>query len=152
MLAGLAGPPDGWRTSSPVRTDGGQDRPPRPRGSFSSELTTRERAVAEDPEARGPEEEAAHRRGLKFRRRDDYAINLFREAKANLADVHRVDRILLELGRFYDPLAGGAIVDLATRIRIVEALRAGRTEDAVRLLDERLALYTKFEGEGRSQD
>ncbi len=96
-----------------------------------------------------------HRRGLKFRRRDDYAINLFREAKANLSDVSRVDRILLELGRFYDPLAGGAIVDVATRIRIVEALRAGRTQEALRLLEERLALYTKFdagpEGEGRSE-
>ena len=92
-----------------------------------------------------PEEQASHRRGLRFRRRDDHAVNLFREAKANLGDVRRVDRILLELGRFYDPLAGGAIVDLPTRIRIVEALRAGRAEEALRLLDERLALYTQFD-------
>src|SRR5438093_7892810 len=43
------------------------------------------------------------RRGLKFRRRDDYAVELFREAQANLGDLRRVDRILLELGRFYNP-------------------------------------------------
>lgn len=109
--------------------------------------------MAEEP-AHGPGQEESHRRGLKFRRRDDYAVNLFREAKANLGDVGRVDHILLELGRFYDPLAGGAIVDLPTRVRIVEALRRGHAEEALRLLDERLALYTKFEagsaGEGES--
>ncbi len=111
--------------------------------------------MVEEPNRQDSGEETMHRRGLKFRRRDDYAVNLFREAKANLSDVSRVDRILLELGRFYDPLAGGAIVDVATRIRIVEALRAGRTQEALRLLEERLALYTKFdvgpEGEGRSE-
>ncbi len=102
--------------------------------------------MSEDREARGPREGEGDRRGLRFRRRDDHAVNLFREAKAHLTDVPRVDRILLELGRFYDPLAGGAIVDMRTRVTIVEALRAGRTEDALRLLDERFALYTKFEG------
>ena len=100
--------------------------------------------MAEEP-ARGPGQEESHRRGLRFRRRDDHAVNLFREAKANLDDVSRVDRILLELGRFYDPLAGGAIVDMKTRVKIVEALRAGRADEALSLLDERLALYTKFD-------
>lgn len=106
---------------------------------------TRVILMPEEPTPPGPDDEATHRRGLKFRRLDDYAFNLFREAKANLDDVSRVDRILLELGRFYDPLAGGAIVDLPTRIRIVEALRAGRQEEALYLLDQRLALYIKFD-------
>lgn len=101
--------------------------------------------VVEESNPQGSEEEARQRGSLKFRRRDDYAINLFREAKANLGEVSRVDRMLLELGRFYDPLMGGAIVDLETRVRIVNALRAGRTEEAERLLDERLALYTRFD-------
>src|SRR3972149_2283478 len=104
---------------------------------------TRAILMAEEP-ARGPGQEESHRRGLKFRRRDDHAVNLFREAKANLDDVNRVDRILLELGRFYDPLAGGAIVDMETRVKIVEALRAGRAEEARSLLDERRGLYTKL--------
>jgi hypothetical protein len=107
--------------------------------------------MPEHGEGRGPRDEEGDRRGLKFRRRDDHAVNLFREAKANLGDVARVDRILLELGRFYDPLAGGAIVDFTTRVKIVEALRAGRAEEAERLLDERLALYTKFDAGGEEK-
>jgi len=33
-----------------------------------------------------PEEERQHRRGLKFRKREDYAIELFRQAQASLGD------------------------------------------------------------------
>src|SRR2546428_337542 len=65
------------------------------------------------------------RRGLRSRRRDDHALDLFRRAEANLADVRQVDRILLELGRFYNPLTNRPIVDLATRRSIVERLGAG---------------------------
>ena len=61
------------------------------------------------------EAEGRHRRGLKFRKREDYAVELFREAEAHLSDIARVDRILLELGRFYNPLLNGPIVDLGTR-------------------------------------
>lgn len=88
-----------------------------------------------------------HRRNLKFRKRDDHAIELFREAKSHLADIVRVSRILVELGRYYNPLANGPIVDLATRRRIVELLEASQPEEARRLLDERLALYATMEEE-----
>ena len=96
----------------------------------------------DDPEAR------RHRRELKFRKRDDYAVELFREAQAHLDDVARVDRILLQLGRFYNPFVNEPIVDLATRRQIVELLRASRPEDARRLLDERLSLYARFDDDG----
>ncbi len=59
-----------------------------------------------------------------------------------------MDRILLELGRFYNPLLNGPIVDLATRRRIVELLEASRGEEARRLLDERLSLYAGFDEPG----
>src|SRR5215475_439842 len=94
-----------------------------------------------------PTETERHRRGLRFRKRDDYAVELFKEARAHLDDIARVDRILLELGKFYNPLVHGPIVDLGTRRRIVEHLQASRTEDARRLLDERLALYARVEQE-----
>lgn len=45
-------------------------------------------------------------------KRDDYALDLFREIEAHLADIPRVDRLLLELGRFYNPLTDGPIVPL----------------------------------------
>jgi hypothetical protein len=103
----------------------------------------------EDPE-RG-QEERRHRRGLRFRKREDHAVELFREAREHLDDVARVDRILLQLGRFYNPFANDAIVDPITRRRILESLEASRPEEARRLLDERLALYARFDEQGDSQ-
>ena len=85
------------------------------------------------------------RRALRSRRRDDHGLDLFREAEANLADVRQVDRILLELGRCYNPLTNGPIVSLATRREIVELLEAGETEEAARLLDEQLRLYARID-------
>ncbi len=90
-------------------------------------------------------EERRHRQGLKFRKREDYAVELFREAQAHLDDVARVDRILLELGRFYNPFVNGPIVDLATRRRILALLQASRGEEARQLLDERLSLYASLD-------
>ena len=81
------------------------------------------------------------RKGLRSRRRDDPALDLFRQAESNLSDVRQVDRILLELSRCYNPLTNQPIVDLATRRSIVERLQAGRVDEARHLLDECLARY-----------
>jgi hypothetical protein len=91
-----------------------------------------------------PEKYVALRRGLRSRRRDDFALNLFREVETSLADPRKVDRLLLELGRCYNPLTNAPIVDLPTRRRIVELLRAGDQDQAGRLLNERLALYARW--------
>ncbi len=91
-------------------------------------------------------DDGRHRRGLKFRRRDDYAVELFREAEANLGDLRRVDRILLELGRFYNPYINAPIVDLTTRRRIIELLERAEVAEARRLLQERLTLYSQAPG------
>ena len=80
------------------------------------------------------------RRG-KLRKRDDEAIDLFREALAYLGDVPRVKRILLELGRFYNPVSNGPTVDPAARRQVVELLEAGRPEEAGRVLDDCLRRY-----------
>lgn len=90
-----------------------------------------------------PSREAAFRRGLKFRRRDDYAVELFKEALDHLDDLDRVGRILLTLSRFYNPYVDQPIVDLATRRSVVEALGAGETGQARGLLEERLRLYAR---------
>ncbi|HEY3066918.1 MAG TPA: hypothetical protein VGL09_14080 [Methylomirabilota bacterium] len=73
----------------------------------------------------------------------DYAVDLFHEAEQNLADVARVNRILLELGRFYNPLTDGAIVPLAMRQRIVGLLERGDHEEAATLLRDLLSAYTR---------
>jgi hypothetical protein len=95
-----------------------------------------------DPVGSGdPDDERRLRRGLKFRKRDDHAVELFHEALDKLVDVPRVNRILLELGRFYNPYTNEPIVDLATRKRIVGLLEAGDPNTARRVLIERLDRY-----------
>ncbi|MBI1846659.1 MAG: hypothetical protein HY294_03250 [Candidatus Rokubacteria bacterium] len=90
-------------------------------------------------------EEERHRRGLRFRKREDHAVELFTEAREHLDDRARVDRVLVQLGRFYNPTLDQPIVDVVTRRGVLEALEAGDVESARRLLDERLALYTGTE-------
>ena len=98
--------------------------------------------MAEDsPEAR------AYRRGFRQKdKRDDYALDLFEEARAKLGtDAARVEQILRELSRLYNPLADGPIVDLPTRARIMALLEAGRMADAAALLEERYQRYAPLD-------
>ena len=81
------------------------------------------------------------RRGLRSRRRDDHALDLFRQIEANLADTQFVGRMLLELSRCYNPLTNGPIVRFDTRRAIVELLEAGNRAQAERLLNACLAEY-----------
>jgi FdhD protein len=101
--------------------------------------------AAQSPEAR------AYRRGFRQKsRRDDYALDLFDEARAKLAsDPARVDRILRELARLYNPLADGPLVDLDTRARIMTLLERGRHEQAEALLDTRYRLYAPHDDTAR---
>ena len=89
----------------------------------------------------------AYRRGFRQKnRRDDYALDLFQEARAKLtSDPTRVGRILAELARLYNPLADGPVVDLATRGRIMTLLGADRVSEAEALLDERYRLYAPLD-------
>jgi hypothetical protein len=89
------------------------------------------------------DEDSGHRRRLKFRQRDDHAVELFEEARIRLDDPDRVNRILLELGKFYNPYTDAPIVDLATGRRILEALEAGDRATASALLEARLTAYTR---------
>jgi hypothetical protein len=97
---------------------------------------------ASDPVGpRDPDDERRLRRGLKFRKRDDHAVELFREALGKLTDLPRVSRILLELGRFYNPYTNEPIVDLDTRKRVVGLLEIGDAASAARIITERLDRY-----------
>lgn len=98
--------------------------------------------MADETGVGDPEGERRHRRGLKFRQRDDHAVELFREALAKLDDSARVARILLELGRFYNPYANEPIVDPRVRRDVLESLDRGDQATARRLVEERLAAYT----------
>jgi len=95
-----------------------------------------------DERLAGASEDLVFRRG-KLRKRDDPAVDLFRDALASLADIPHVKRILLELGRLYNPVTNGPILDLASRRRVVELLEAGAPEDAQELLEQCVKDYTR---------
>ena len=70
----------------------------------------------------------------KGNKREDWAIDIFREVFAHLDEPSRVDRLLFDLGRYYNALADAPIVDLATRRQVADLLAASRPDDARALL------------------
>ena len=91
-------------------------------------------------EARG---EPVRDRGFKARKREDHALVLIERLKEKLADLAEVRRILRELGRYYDPGLGGAIMEVGHQRAIVEALEAGRPAEALAVVEQRYDLYLK---------
>jgi hypothetical protein len=78
----------------------------------------------------------------KGNKRDDWAVDTFREVFAHLeSDPARVDRLLFDLGRYYNALTDAPIVDLATRRRVVECLARGAVDEARSLLETCLQRY-----------
>jgi hypothetical protein len=105
------------------------------------------RVTEESPEAR------AYRRGFRQKnKRDDYALDLFHEARAKLGtDVGRVGQILRELTRLYNPLIDGPIVDVTTSGRIMALLEAGHLAAAAKLLEERYRSYAPIDDAERHE-
>jgi hypothetical protein len=92
-------------------------------------------------------------KGFKARKREDHALVLIRELRENIKDGPKVRIILRELGRYYDPVLGGAIMDLSHRRAILEALETGREAEALATIDERYRLYIKDRAHlGRGED
>lgn len=81
--------------------------------------------------------------GFKRRKREDHALVLIRELEENLHDVARVRRLLIELGRYYDPVLGGGIMDVPQQKAVMEALAAGRLEDARAVVRARYEAYIR---------
>lgn len=92
-----------------------------------------------DATAEGPRRD----RGFRERKREDHALGLIEDLQSSLDDLSRVRRILLELGRYYDPVLGGGIMDLETQKAVVTALERGRPDEARRLIRARYDLYVK---------
>jgi hypothetical protein len=82
-------------------------------------------------------------KGFRARKREDHARLLVEELRANLHDLARVKRILVQLGRYYDPVLGGAILDLEHQKRVMGLLTEGRRGEAEALIQERYELYLK---------
>ncbi len=91
-------------------------------------------------------------RGFRARKREDHALLLIQELRSSLGDLARVRRILLELGRYYDPVLGGPIMDIAHQRRIVAALEARRADEAESLIQQRYDLYIKDRAHLRGEE
>ena len=61
-------------------------------------------------------------KGFKARKREDHALLLIRDLKASLDDLPRARQLLRELGRYYDPILAGGIMDVAHQEQIGQAL------------------------------
>jgi DNA-binding GntR family transcriptional regulator len=97
------------------------------------------------PEHHGdPDDRLVFRRG-KLRAREDDEVRMMREAIANLGDLARVRAILLELGRFYNPVTNASVVGPDLRRRVLGLLEAGDTDGARALLEAHLAEYRKMD-------
>lgn len=79
-------------------------------------------------------------RGFKARKREDHALVLIESLKKDLRDLAEVRRILRELGRYYDPVPGGAIMEVDHQRAIVEALESGRQAEALAVVEQRYEL------------
>jgi hypothetical protein len=94
------------------------------------------------PPAEGGDERIRGK-GFKARKREDHALVLIRDLLASLDNPSQARRLLLELGRYYDPVLGGAIVEVRHQREIMEALEAGRVGEAEALVRARYDLYIK---------
>ncbi len=94
------------------------------------------------PPAEGGDERSRGK-GFKARKREDHALVLIRDLLASLDNPSQARRLLLELGRYYDPVLGGAIVEVRHQREIMEALEAGRVGEAEALVRARYDLYIK---------
>lgn len=94
----------------------------------------------------GPEDpggEAPRGKGFRARKREDHALVLIRDLLASLGDLPRARGLMRELSRYYDPVLGGAILEVRHQRAIVDALEAGRAEEARALVQERYDLYIR---------
>ena len=99
--------------------------------------------MAGDERPAGEEAGAARDRGFKARKREDHALVLIRELLSGLDDLPRVRQLLRELSRYYDPVLGGAIIEVRHQRQVVEALEAGRRGEALAVIEARYQLYIK---------
>jgi hypothetical protein len=93
-----------------------------------------------------PAEDGEGRRagkGFKARKREDHALVLIRDLLVSLDNPTQARRLLLELSRYYDPILGGAIVEVRHQREIMEAIEAGRLAEAEALVQARYVLYIK---------
>ena len=68
-------------------------------------------------------------------------LKILDQVKAHLDDPLEANRLLRELGKFYDPVIGAAIVDGLSRKRLVELLERGEQGEVTAAIDRYIETY-----------
>ena len=69
-------------------------------------------------------------------------LKVFDQVKAVLEDPSETNRLLRELGKFYDPVTGAAIIDGAARKRLIDMLERGERNEVLAAINRYIEEYT----------
>ncbi len=78
----------------------------------------------------------------RMKRDEVVVLKIFDQVKAHLDDALEANRLLRELGKFYDPVTGAAMVDGPTRKRLVDLLERGERGEVAAAIDRYIEAYT----------
>lgn len=70
-------------------------------------------------------------------------VKLLNLAKGQIDDPVEVNRILREVGKFFDPLTGKAMIEGASRAQVIALLERGEKAEALATIDRYIDNYQK---------
>ena len=70
-------------------------------------------------------------------------VKLLKQAKGELDDPMEVNRLLREVGKFYDPMTGKAMIDGASRAQVIALIERGERAEALAAIDQYIENYQK---------
>lgn len=70
-------------------------------------------------------------------------VKLLKQAKSELDDPIQVNRLLREVGKFYDPMTGKAMIDGASRAQVIALIERGERAEALAAIDQHIENYQK---------
>jgi len=70
-------------------------------------------------------------------------VKLLKQAKSELDDPIEVNRLLREVGKFYDPMTGKAMIDGASRAQVIALIERGERAEALAAIDQYIENYQK---------
>ena len=70
-------------------------------------------------------------------------VKLLNRAKAQIDDPMEVNRLLREVGKFFDPLTGKAMIQGGTRAEVVALLEQDQKAEALAAIDRQIQYYQR---------
>jgi len=70
-------------------------------------------------------------------------VKLLKQAKGELDDPIQVNRLLREVGKFYDPMTGKAMIDGVSRAQVIALIERGERAEALAAIDKHIENYQK---------